>query len=168
MLGTMWILLRDFTQPWQTIPGWEFDLLRALPLETASRLYYRTLRLARPRLVMTWRWRLFHSLATLLSLVSFISIWFIAKNQGLGLLGRMAIDLGFHAALLVIAIRHYVRLTALSIRSELAEELLAFSNREIDSSRRNPKRKTIPLAIQVVESSVLPDRDATVGCERSH
>lgn len=81
------------------LPGWEFDLLRALPQEMARGLYRQACLRVGSELLLTWRYWAVVGLATALMVPSTILVWVIAARLGLGPFGRVALDLAFHLTL---------------------------------------------------------------------
>jgi hypothetical protein len=130
----MWKPWRKFSEPWRDLPGWEFDLLRALPPDVAKSLFQQVFGEAHRRLMRTGYGLAFAVACGAPAVVSTTIVWAIAAALGLGPLGRMAVEVAFHATIGVVIFHPLVRLhwryLMPHLRAALAEELRNFARDE--------------------------------------
>jgi hypothetical protein len=79
----MWKPWRKVLEPWRTIPGWEFDLLRKLPADVATRLYRMASMYAGQELRRTWQFWAFFGLFGGTFMLTGPIVWIVAANMGL-------------------------------------------------------------------------------------
>jgi hypothetical protein len=140
----MWQSRRELAEPWRTIPGWEYDLLRVLPADTANALYQRAVRNAFPRI---WRDRTARVLTGgigLALLLSVILVWAAGAALGLGPLGQLVLEIGFHttvgAAVHHPLARRYEQQTRPYVRAALADVLMDYAEDMIAPPPPRPVR----------------------------
>jgi hypothetical protein len=131
--------------PWKTLPGWEYDLLRALPVEKASSLYSGASIRAGVQLLKKWWWWALVGLSIGLAAVSVLLVWVCAAALGVGPLGRLALDVVFHILLGVTVYHPLIRaqqsLVQPYVRTALAGELITFAQEELAPPLRRKKRR---------------------------
>jgi hypothetical protein len=141
----MWKPWRNTFEPWRTLPGWEFDLLRALPTNVANQLYRSAWADARPQLMRTWQWWAFLGLVLVFAWVSVALVWVVATALGLGAFGRVCLELAYHATVGVLIFhplsRVYMRHSLPYIRAALVNELVWFVRDEL-APPRSARRQT--------------------------
>lgn len=138
----MWRPWGAATEPWRETPGWEFDLLRALPPEAARQVFQRASRRAYLEMTRTWQWWALVGLALALTVPSLILVWVVAANLGLGQFGAFVLEMAFHGTVGALILHPLVRLQhrwALPyVRAPLADELLDYARDGLAPPRREP------------------------------
>jgi len=139
-------LWQSVFEPWRVTPGWEFDLLRALPPARAAAVYRRAWAEARSRMMGKWRRRAEFGAVICILWLSVALVWATAAALGLGPLGRIAFDLVFHLTVGVAVFhplaRRQERRTLPYLRAAIADELLWLVRDERDSAPRRRLRAT--------------------------
>jgi hypothetical protein len=144
----MWKPWRNTFEPWRTMPGWEFDLLRTLPTDVAKRLYLRAWEQARSELMKRWQWWAGLGLVLVSLGPSVVLVWVAAANLGMGPLGRLALEFAFHATLGAIILHPLVRLQERHerpcVRGALVDELLGLVRDELAPPPPPRRRSRVP------------------------
>jgi hypothetical protein len=158
----VWKPWRSMLEPWRAQPGWEFDLLRALPAEVARPIYGRAWGRANSRVMMTWKWWGFAVALLVLVGWSMALVWAAAANLGLGPAGRIGLEVAFHATLGAVAFHPLARVQerhALPyVREALATELLGFARDRLVPPRGRGARVRRASGQKSAEPHGAPDR----------
>jgi hypothetical protein len=163
----VWKPLRSILEPWRAQPGWEFDLLRALPAAVARPIYSRAQRRAHWRVMLTWKsWGFAVALLALVGL-SMALVWAAAANLGLGPAGRIGLEIAFHATLGAVAFHPLVRLQERHarpyVREALSAELLGFARDRLVPPRGRGTRVSRAWGEGPAEPLGAPDTGREIG-----
>lgn len=147
----MWKSLQELREPWRTIPGWEFDLLRALPPETARRLYQRALFAVMPQMWQSRMHWVVVGITFITCMLTLVLVWAIGAALGFGPFGRFVLEVAFHVPVGVAILhplgRRYQLQMQPYVRAALAEELMNYAEDALappPSRRVRPKRRVEP------------------------
>lgn len=127
----MWRSWRKKLEPWRELPGWEFDLLRTLPPDTARNLYLKAALDASPRIRGDPVYWVLLGVLGLVGVLSLTLIWAAGAALGLGPAGQIVLEVAFHVtvglAVLHPLARRYEQQLMPHIRAELADVLMSFA-----------------------------------------
>jgi hypothetical protein len=134
-------LWQKLFEPWREFPGWEFDLLRTLPSDVATRLCRQAWRRIWPELLNGWRFWAVSIMMGSLATTSLLLVWAAAAVLGLGALGKIGLEVAFHATICVLIIhplaRHQNRMLLPYVRRALVDEMLEYVRDELAPRRRS-------------------------------
>lgn len=116
--------MQNALQPWSAMPGWQFDLLRALPPRIAKRLYSAAWQRASMEMWKTWKWWAFMLSGFVFATLSMTFIWTTAQILGVGPVGKIGLEIAFHATLGLLVFHPLARVQKRFVQTFLADALV--------------------------------------------
>ncbi|MBA4191160.1 MAG: hypothetical protein C0467_24535 [Planctomycetaceae bacterium] len=116
--------------PWDLAPGYEYDLLRLLPLEVAREVWHRSLYKGFSKMLRTrWFWVLIFVLSPVY-LICQLGCWAVVGMLGLGWFGWLLAEMVFHLTLATILRSVFSRVVPHILGPLVLEELAILAEQE--------------------------------------